>query len=91
MIATRASDGGYLIDAGELGSLPGNLASRVVRGIAYDQLGDDEPPWSKEVIESVVRLAAARPGSRVSLPGGSTAWRDRGYIHVARAFPEVAT
>jgi tRNA(Ile)-lysidine synthetase-like protein len=89
IVATRDRDGAYRIDPSELRSLPENLAARVVRGIAYEQLGEDQPPWSKEVIESVVRLASARPGSRVSLPAGSTAWRSREYVHIARAFPEA--
>ena len=37
--------------------------------------------------ERVLDLAAGRPGRRRDLSYGSTAWRDREYVHLSRSSP----
>lgn len=78
---------GFRIRARALTKLPGPLASRVVRrGFQLADIG-----WTKDSIEGVVDLATGRPGRRLDLVLGSSAARDKVYVHVARTSPEQRT
>ena len=72
-----------------LRALPVPIASRVVRLALYQIMErEDVAPWTREAVESVLDLAAGRPGRRRDLPNGSTARREREYVSVSRTSPE---
>ena len=72
-----------------LRALPVPIASRVVRLALYRIMErEDVAPWTREAVESVLDLAAGRPGRRRDLPNGSTARREREYVSVSRTSPE---
>ena len=72
------AEGRVTIPAGELTALPEAVGTRVVR-LA---LGAAGATWDEPTIRAVIDLAQGRPGRRRDLVGGSTAWRDRRYVHV---------
>jgi tRNA(Ile)-lysidine synthase len=82
-------DGEQRFDAAALRSLPKPVASRVVRLSLFRimTLGDG-PAWTREAVESVLDLAAGRPGRRRDLPSGLKARREREYVSVSRTSPE---
>ena len=61
---------------------PGDLHARL--GIAFQETHDQLDYLQLAVLD----LASRRPGSRVSLPSGLIARRERGYVRVLRPFPE---
>jgi tRNA(Ile)-lysidine synthase len=74
----------------KLRELPHPVASRVVRLAAYNVMSTDSAaPWSKEAIEAVLDLARGRPGRRRDLPQGLKAVREKEYVRVSRASPEM--
>jgi tRNA(Ile)-lysidine synthase len=90
-IANRASErvveeveDGLDLDAAELLTLPRPIASRVVRS-AIRRL-----PMlpTEESIDAVLDLAGGRSGRSRDLASGSTARRDREYVHLSRPSPE---
>jgi len=76
-----------------LEELPEPLAARVVRR-ALRLAAAAEGEWESDVAAShiwaVIDLAHGRPGRAVDLPGPLKARRDREYVRVSRASPEVA-
>jgi tRNA(Ile)-lysidine synthase len=75
---------GVDLDAAELLTLPRPIAARVVRG-AIRRL----PVLpTEETIDAVLDLAGGRPGRSRDLAFGSTARRDREYVHLSRPSPE---
>lgn len=75
-------------DVAKLLGLQPVIARRVVRMGVYNVLSSDEAaPWTRDAIEAVLDLAHGRPGRRRDLPNGSTAVRDRRYVHVSFAPP----
>jgi tRNA(Ile)-lysidine synthase len=72
-----------LISVAALRELPRPLSSRIARR-ALRALG--ALPEAGHV-DSVVDLAAARPGRAVSLPAGLLARRERGYVRLSRSSP----
>jgi tRNA(Ile)-lysidine synthase len=81
---TVVRDGSHtLISAGTLRDLPRPLSSRIARR-ALRALG--AVPEAGHV-DSVVDLAAARPGRTVTLPAGLLARRERGYVRLSRPSP----
>lgn len=74
------------LDAAGLLELPTAVASRVIRLAAYNLLSTDRgAPWTKDAIESILDLAAGRPGRRRDLPHGLKAIREKGYVRVSRS------
>ena len=81
------------VAAEALGELPGPLAARVVRRalrLAAAAGGEWDSDVSASHIGAVIDLAHGRPGRSVDLPGALKARRDREYVRVSRASPEVA-
>jgi tRNA(Ile)-lysidine synthase len=72
----RGTAEGPSLRAARLSTLPGPLASRVVRRALYD-LGVLP---TAETVAAVLDLAAGRPGRRVSLPGRASARRERDTV-----------
>lgn len=75
------TEGRLTIPADELAALPEAVGTRVVR-LA---LGASGATWDEPTIRAVIDLAQGRPGRRRDLAGGSTAWRDRRYVHIGVA------
>ncbi|MBA3728899.1 MAG: tRNA lysidine(34) synthetase TilS [Actinobacteria bacterium] len=75
-----------VLHAGRLSELPDALASRVARRVL---LGEAIAPEAEHVA-GLLRLAVSRSGSRVSLPEGLRARREREYVRVSRPSPKVA-
>lgn len=63
------------------------LARRVIRMGVYNLVAGDPTPWTRDAVDAVLDLAQGRPGRRRDLPNGSTAVRERGYVHVSFAPP----
>jgi tRNA(Ile)-lysidine synthase len=81
------------IVAEALETLPEPVATRVVRGalrLAAAAGGEWDSDVSASHIRSVINLAHGRPGRTIDLPGPLKARRDREYVRVSRASPEVA-
>jgi len=76
---------GFDLDAAELLTLPRPIAARVVR----DALWRARLLATEESIDAVLDLADGRPGRSRDLALGSTARRDRGYVHLSRPSPEA--
>lgn len=77
------SPDGCSMPASELLTLPRAIATRVVRrAFVLADIG-----WTEESIDAVMDLAAGRPGRSRDLALGSTARRDRRYVHVTRPSP----
>jgi tRNA(Ile)-lysidine synthase len=72
-----------LLRTGPLAMLPPPLAGRVVRRVLLEQGILPEAGH----VEAVVQLAAARPGTTISLPASLKAKRERGYVRVSRPSP----
>jgi tRNA(Ile)-lysidine synthase len=78
----RAKDARFAVV--ELLELSPVLARRVIRMGVYNMLSSDAAaPWTQDAIEAVLDLARGRPGRRRDLPNGSTAVREREYVHVS--------
>lgn len=73
------------LDAIRLLDLPRAIAGRVVAHAVY-ACG---VPCSRADVLAVLDLAAGRPGRRRDLSSGSTARRDRGYVHLSRPSPHA--
>jgi tRNA(Ile)-lysidine synthase len=83
----------FRLVAEALEELPEPIAARVVRRalrLAAAAGGEWESDVSASHIRSVVDLARGRPGRAVDLPGALKATREREYVRVSRASPEVA-
>jgi tRNA(Ile)-lysidine synthase len=84
VVDRRYADGHARFDARKLLELDPVVARRVIRFALFNLVSGDEPgPWSKDAIDAVLDLARGRPGRRRDLPFGSTAVRERGYVHVS--------
>ncbi len=77
----RGTADGLSLRAARLSTLPGPLASRVVRRALY---GIGVLPTA-ETVSAVLDLAAGRPGRQVSLADGASARRDRDAVRLSRA------
>ena len=89
----RVDESEIRIAAEALDELPAPLAARVVRGalrLAAAAGGEWDADVSTSHIGAVVDLAHGRPGRSVDLPGPLKARRDREYVRLSRASPEVA-
>lgn len=73
------------VDAIRLLDLPRAIAGRVVAHAVY-ACG---VPCSRADVLAVLDLAAGRPGRRRDLSSGSTARRDREYVHLSRPSPHA--
>jgi len=82
-VVDEAPDG-FDLDAAELLTLPRPVAARVVR----DTLWRARVFATEGSIDAVLDLAAGRAGRSRDLGLGSTARRDRGYVHLSRPSPE---
>jgi tRNA(Ile)-lysidine synthase len=77
------SPDGCSLPAAALLTLPGAIATRVVRrAFTLADIG-----WTEESIDAVLDLAAGRSGRTRDLVLGSTARRDREYVHLSRPSP----
>ena len=79
------TDDGCRLVAEALSALPPAIAGRVARR-AFQSVGVS---WTRADIETVLDLAAGRPGRRADLSGGLLAQRDRVYLSLSsRPSPE---
>jgi tRNA(Ile)-lysidine synthase len=83
------SGGALRLHAERLGSLPGPVASRVVRlALRSNAEPEDGVSWTRDAVEGVLDLARGRPGRRRDLGRGLKANRDRVYVSLSRSSPE---
>jgi tRNA(Ile)-lysidine synthase len=79
------TEGEIGLRADALASLPAALAGRVVKRAL---VGMGAVPEQAHITQ-VVELSSGRPGASANLPGGLLARREKAYVRLSRASPEV--